>query len=200
MTESELRFCDEIAAFEVRDQLSPPPVAPVLFYGSSSIRMWDTIHEDFPDWTVVRRGFGGSTLRECAHWCERLVVRYAPSRIVLYAGDNDLADGASPEKVLHYFQSLEHHVRRALGPVPLVYISIKLSPARWHLRDKILHTNHLIGSLIERFDHLTYVDVTTLMLNEHGLPRTELYSPDGLHLSCEGYRLWAARLHDECDF
>src|SRR5208337_3077981 len=39
--------------------VDPPPVA---FYGSSSIRLWETLQEDFPGIGVVNLGFGGSSL------------------------------------------------------------------------------------------------------------------------------------------
>ncbi|MFY8216823.1 MAG: GDSL-type esterase/lipase family protein [Chthoniobacterales bacterium] len=197
---STVRFEDEVAAFELADRLSAPPLAPVLLYGSSTIRLWDSAEADFPSWPLVRRGIGGATLKECVGWSDRLLIRYAPSRVILYAGDNDLADGASPEEVMHQFQLLVHKIRHALGEVPLLFISIKPSPARWAIRAKILHTNHLIQSLIKHHRHLQYVDIVPEMLNSHGLPRQELYLEDGLHLSPEGYRVWAERLRLESDF
>ena len=34
----------------------------LLFYGSSSIRLWDSLNDDFADYQPVNLGFGGSTL------------------------------------------------------------------------------------------------------------------------------------------
>lgn len=200
MPHRHIRFLDEVKAFELRDKLSPPPIAPVLLYGSSSIRLWESVSEDLPEWTIVRRGLGGSTLEECDFWCERMVIRYAPSRIILYAGDNDLADGASPEMVMHRFQRITHKIYHALGPTPLTYISIKPSPARWGILDKILHTNHLLKILIQRHDQLRYLDIVPHMLTSDGRPRTELYADDGLHLSRMGYKTWSRLLLQEADF
>jgi lysophospholipase L1-like esterase len=197
---STVRFEDEVAAFELDDLLSAPPLAPVLLYGSSTIRLWDSAETDFPNWPLVRRGIGGATLKECVFWSERLLIRYAPSRVILYAGENDLADGISPEEVLHQFQLLIHKIRHSLGDVPLAFISIKPSPARWAIRAKILHTNHLIEKLIMHHRHLQYVDIVSDMLNSHGLPRLELYLDDELHLSPEGYCVWADRLRAVSDF
>jgi hypothetical protein len=37
---------------------------PPVFYGSSSIRLWDTVAKDF-DPRILNLGFGGSTLEAC---------------------------------------------------------------------------------------------------------------------------------------
>lgn len=200
MTQDSQRFLDEIEAFGLHDKIHPPPISPVLFYGSSSIVLWETAEADFPDWTILRRGFGGSTLEECVHWCDRLVIRYSPCRILVYAGDNDLANGASPDDVFHHFKSLVQQVQHALGPVPIYYISIKPSPARWNLLPRILHTNQLMQSLVPHHKHVHYIDVAGYMLHPDGKPKVELYVDDGLHLSPAGYSLWAKRVHEETDF
>src|SRR6185369_1814803 len=91
-------FAEEFAAFAKAEARAPLPRDAVLFYGSSSIRLWATLAEDFPGLAVVNRGFGGSTLAECVQEMERLVFPVQPRAIVLYAGENDLDQGASAEQ------------------------------------------------------------------------------------------------------
>src|SRR5580693_8961009 len=93
-------FESEIRAYEESDRSQPPPRAPVLFYGSSSIRFWPDLRRDFPGRPVLNRGFGGASLADCVHFFDRLIVPYAPRVLVLYAGDNDLANGHKPQDVL----------------------------------------------------------------------------------------------------
>src|SRR5665213_3201025 len=57
-------FEKEIEAFEAADKKSPPPQGAVLFVGDSAIRMWKTSAQDFPEYKVVNRGFGGSQLSD----------------------------------------------------------------------------------------------------------------------------------------
>ena len=38
----------EIAAYEQADRTSPPPKGALLFIGSSTIRLWKTLTQDFP--------------------------------------------------------------------------------------------------------------------------------------------------------
>jgi hypothetical protein len=71
----------------------------LIFYGSSSITLWDTLYADFKEYKPVNLGFGGSTLAACVWFFEQVVAPYNPEAIILYAGDNDLGDGRHAEEV-----------------------------------------------------------------------------------------------------
>ncbi len=163
---------------------------PPVFYGSSSIRLWTTLSEDV-DPRVINLGFGGSTLEACNHFFERLVPPVNPRSLLLYAGDNDLGDGRSEEQVLTWFRSLADRVESRLGPVPFGFLSIKPSPARFAILDRIRRANEMIRQEIESRPFAYFVDAFPAMLDSVGKPRTELFLADGLHLSREGYRVWS---------
>ena len=44
----------------------------MIFYGSSSIRLWETLYEDFKEYQPANLGFGGSTLAACVWFFDRL--------------------------------------------------------------------------------------------------------------------------------
>src|SRR5436305_5469999 len=96
-------FENEIRAFEQADAKSPPPKDAVLFLGSSSIRLWKTLEQDMPGMKVINRGFGGSQVSDSVRYADRIVLPYRPKLIVFYAGDNDIAAGKSPQRVLADF-------------------------------------------------------------------------------------------------
>jgi hypothetical protein len=73
-----------------------------IFYGSSSIRMWDSLYSDFAAFKPINLGFGGSTLAACVWFFDRVLASQKPGRIVFYAGDNDLGDGRHPEEVYFF--------------------------------------------------------------------------------------------------
>lgn len=162
---------------------------PPVFYGSSSIRLWTTLAEDV-DPSVLNLGFGGSTLEACRYFFARLVPPVHPRSLLLYAGDNDLGDGRSVDAAFADFRRLADSVFASLGPIPFGFVSIKLSPVRYTIRDRIRKLNELVRSEIESRASGFYVDVFSPMLDESGKPRGELFLADGLHLSREGYRLW----------
>jgi lysophospholipase L1-like esterase len=163
----------------------------LLFYGSSSIRLWETLYEDFADYKPVNLGFGGSTLAACDWFFDRLVSPFHPDSIIVYAGDNDLGDGRHPEEVFIFFQQLVARTRRQFGGIPLAFISVKPSISRWNIVDSIRHTNKIIEEEIRRqADNLHFINIYTRMTDNAGYPKREFLDPDGLHINQKGYALW----------
>ncbi len=187
------RWEAQIQAFEEQDRANPPPEGEIVFVGSSSIRGWD-LPKYFPNDPALNRGFGGSQIPDSTHYADRVIIPYKPALIVLYAGDNDIAAGHSPEQVSADFGRFVAKIGAALPQTRILFISIKPSLQRWHLVEKMRQANELIRQQCAEDDHLTYVDIDTPMLGEDGQPRKELFKEDGLHLNAEGYALWTAIL------
>jgi lysophospholipase L1-like esterase len=184
------RFEPEIRAFEEHDRATPPQAGGIVFVGSSSIKNWLDVAKDFPGRPVLNRGFGGSTLADARYYEDRVVLRYKPRLVVLYAGDNDLAMGRSPERILRDYRAFVSHLRAVQPGARLVYVSIKPSPARRALLGAARRANELIRSEIGRDSLTSYLDVAGPMLDPDGQPRAELFGPDSLHLNRSGYLLW----------
>ncbi|GAB3890877.1 hypothetical protein GCM10028803_02120 [Larkinella knui] len=181
---------DEVHQLEKTIQSTTNSTNRTVFYGSSSIRLWKTLEQDFPGKQVLNMGFGGSTLAACSWFFERLVVPAQPRTLVFYAGDNDLGDGRHAEEVYLFFCALTGKMQQYLPDVPFTFVAIKPSPARWHIIDRIRYTNHLIRQKIETLPEYHFVDTYTPMLDTKGRPRWDLFESDGLHLSPKGYALW----------
>jgi len=176
--------------FDESDRTNPPPQQAMLLVGSSTIRLWTTLEADFPDYLTVRRGFGGGQIEDVTAAADRLILRHAPRVILVYAGDNDLADGKSPERVADDFGTLVARVHERLPDAFLGFLAIKPSLQRRHLLSEIRAANALVREAVTRDPRLFYVDVFGPMLGADGEPKAELLAADGLHLSAEGYRLW----------
>lgn len=185
-------FEDEIAAFEAADRASPPPERPVVFVGSSSIRLWDTLAADFAPLPVLNRGFGGSQLAHVNHYAERIVLRYRPRAVLLYAGDNDLdaRTGKTAEDVLGDFERFVGLVHGAVPDARIYYLAIKPSRLRWERWPEMRRANDAIAAACERDPRLAFLDTAAPMLATGEPPAGRLFVFDGLHLSAEGYALW----------
>jgi lysophospholipase L1-like esterase len=186
-------FENNIRAFEAADRKQMPPPGGVLFIGSSSIRLWKTLAQDFPDSPVINRGFGGSRIPDSTRYAPRIVLPYKPKTIVFYAGDNDLALGSSPGQVLEDFKAFVRAVHAELPRTRVLFIAVKPSPARWKIVDKQREANRLVREFTQTdAKRLGFIDVFTPMLGKDGQPRPELFVKDQLHLSPKGYELWTA--------
>ncbi len=190
---------DEVRVLErmVRDHSFRP--APVVFYGGSSIRLWETLDSDFAGVGTVNLGFGGATPAACVSFFGRLVTPCRPRSLVVYAGDNDLGDGRSPADVLASFRELADLAANLPGPVRLSILSIKPSPARWYLIEWIREANRMIEEEVVRWPFANFVDVHGPMLERDGRIRPAMFVADDLHLSVEGYRLWKKVLSAHAD-
>jgi lysophospholipase L1-like esterase len=184
----------EVRSIERLHKQAPPPAGATVFYGSSSLRLWSTLAEDLSPAPVVNRAFGGSTLAACAHFFSRLVPPCTPGSLVIYAGDNDLGDGRPARAVIESLHTLLAQIDLMLGPLPVAYMAIKPSPARWDLRDAIRTVNDAARQALLDRPHGHFIDVHSPMLRRNGKPAEALFAEDGLHLSAEGYRLWTAIL------
>ena len=193
---ADARWQESLEAFALADQAQAPQPGGVLFVGSSSIRLWSGLEAQFAGETIVKRGFGGSRMFDCAEYLERLVLPYKPRLVIVYAGDNDLAEGRTPQQVLASFSAFVEGVRRALPDTRIAYLSIKPSPLRSALMPQVVETNALVADYSRHTPNLDYIDIYSKMLDEQGRPRAELFQPDALHLNAQGYALWRTVIAD----
>ena len=90
------RFRAAIHAFESEDRKTPPPSGAIVGTGSSSMRFWsvgDRFASDLSPLTVINRGFGGSVMHDVETFLEPLVLKHQPRAVLIYEGDNDVAEG-----------------------------------------------------------------------------------------------------------
>ena len=195
------RFAKAIAAFEKQDaqaaeQKPAPASTPLtLFTGSSSIRMWTTLEQDFPKLRLLNRGFGGPHLSDVLHYFTPLVTRHKPDVIVLYCGENDLWSGKPPKQVLADFREFARRVH-ALSPATTIhYLACKPSPARF-AKWKLYQTcNQAIARLCQKDERLHFIDVSTVMIDpETQKPRPDIWLDDKLHMNAKGYARWTKLL------
>jgi hypothetical protein len=195
----EARWGKDIRAFEAADKTNPPPRNAILFVGSSSIRLWTNAPQAFPGHIIFNRGFGGSHLSDSVFFADRIVTPYRPKLVVLYAGDNDLASGKSPEQVFDDFKAFAGRIRAELPETRIAYIAIKPCPAREKFLDRVRTTNRLIRDFATTDSRVLFVDVFTPMLTQDGQLRADLYLKDGLHPNAQCYQLWASILRPILD-
>ncbi len=189
-------FEAEVAALLARTAPFAHQPSPLLFYGSSTFTLWHDIASHFPGFAVINHGFGGSTLADCLTYFDRLVTPLRPRAVIVYAGDNDLEQGVSPEQVLALVQTMICRKRDALGDTPMAYVSIKVSPARLHFMHRIGYTNRIIERALAGEADVRFVDTTRRMVGRGMAAWQSCYGDDPLHMNETGYRIWGRTLNE----
>jgi lysophospholipase L1-like esterase len=186
---------EDIAAFETQDRQNPPPKDEIVFVGSSSIRMWDTLADDMAPLTIIQRGFGGARLNDVVYYANRIVVPYEPKAIVLFAGTNDLAGDRrdkTPDELLASYIEFVDTIHSKMPGTLIYYIAITPTEARWEQWPQAKRTNQLIQEYTKTDERLHFIDTTQMILNVDSRPKQELFQKDRLHLNNKGYAVWTS--------
>lgn len=163
---------------------------PVVFYGSSSFRLWDTLNDDFPGHQIVNLAFGGATIDYCSYYFDRLVKPNNIKSFLFYCGDNDIGNGKSPTGVLDSFLILYNKFRNSFPDTKFTFVSIKPSIERAKFINRIQKANKLIKDFLSGEPNTFYINVHDRMLNGSSQVRKEFFTEDELHLNEKGYALW----------
>ncbi|WP_395094820.1 GDSL-type esterase/lipase family protein [Armatimonas sp.] len=180
----------EIAAFEAADRKRRPLPGGIVFVGSSTIRIWKSLDKDFPGYSPLNRGFGGSQLPDSTYFAPRILRPYQPRQIVLFAGTNDINAKRTPRQVAQDFSDFVLTVRQLLPATRISFIELTSSPSRWAQRDAVVETNAIIARLCQR-NEVDFIPVRAKLFGPSREPRSELFIIDKLHLNPDGYKILA---------
>ena len=189
------RYQRDITNYQKENKRLKDLSCDVLFLGSSSINLWDTIYEDFAPLKLIRRSYGGATLRDMIYNYNTIAKGYTPKSILLYV-ENDLGnhkEGVNAVKCFDLFRIFIDKLKKDYPNTPLIVVSLKPSQ---HKADQ-LKDQLLVNALLEEnatAQGYTYVDITKVMYDEAGNLRTDIFKEDNLHMNAEGYKLWTAIL------
>jgi lysophospholipase L1-like esterase len=185
-------FASEIAAFKRQDSISAPPKNAILLVGSSSFRMWKDVNSYFPGYTIINRGFGGSTLPDVIRYANDIILPYEPRQVIVYCGDNDLAssDTVTAEMVLQRFETLYNLIRKQYRKTSIAFVALKPSPSRQRLLPKVEKANTLISEFLKKKKRTVFIDVFHPMLLPDGTIMPDIFLEDKLHMNAKGYAIW----------
>lgn len=184
------RFEEQIRAFEKKDAQQPPPPGGTVFIGSSTFALWTDLEYTFRAFQAVNRGFGGSTLPEVIHYTPRVVLKYQPKRVVVYAGTNDIADGRTGQQVYTDFCRFVDIVHAALPDCRIYFVSASVAPSRQRFALQYDQANSLIHKRSLATGSFIFIDVTAVMRDAQGNLKTGYFGPDNLHMNTNGYAAW----------
>lgn len=194
----------QVRKFEQLDREVIYPRGSVLFFGSSSIRRWDTIAADMAPYPVIQRGYGGARLSDAVGYVERVVYPHQFNALVLFVA-NDLQGKSgerTPAEVAKLFDELLAKVRSKYPATPVFWVEVTPTPSRWHAWPDVQAASKLIRASCDQDPNAYFVSTAHLFLVESPdgpRPRADLFVSDGLHLNETGYQLWSEAIHGALD-
>jgi lysophospholipase L1-like esterase len=184
-------FESEINAFLRQDSASFPPCGAVLFTGSSTIRLWNNLADDFRGSVVINRGFGGSTMKALNYYLDYIVLPYKPAVIVVYEGDNDLQSGTRPGEFVTQCDTFIRRVHAAMPGTKICFLAVKPSFARKQQLPAQDSANLMLKKLVKKRPGTRFIDIRPLMYDRQGHLRKDYFESDSLHINAACYRAWA---------
>ena len=161
-----------------------------VFTGSSSVRLWASLSEDFPELTILNTGFGGSTYAELFHYRHELIGQYTPDMVIIYEGDNDVTGSDTVDEIFDKAQELYSYLAQELPETKVFILAAKPSPLRWNLKPLYDTLNTHFADFALENDQFTYINIWNPMLGENGKPLPSIFLPDSLHMNKAGYLIW----------
>ncbi|MEN2282263.1 GDSL-type esterase/lipase family protein [Algoriphagus sp. SE2] len=186
----ENRFDNEVANISHRIDSIGWSKGSVVFTGSSSVRMWKNLQNDFPNTPIINTGFGGSTAKDLAAQLFPLVLRLEPSTVFIYEGDNDINGGETATEIMTTLDEIVTRIQKQLPNTTVNLIAAKPSPSRWELKTSYLVLNDLMRQYCTGHENVNFVNVWDIMLDKTGVPRADIFIQDNLHMNEKGYALW----------
>jgi len=184
-------FWNDVQAFKKQDSIAMPMHYKTLFIGSSSFTYWKTLGQDLPEYAPLNRAFGGSRLLDVIYYRAAIFEKYNPEQIVIYCGENDVAssDTVTGKIVFDRFVTLYKHIREKFPKINVYYVSLKPSPLRWSMRDRMMDANARIEYFCKKQKHTYFISIWNQML-ENSKPNPSIFKEDSLHMNSKGYEIW----------
>lgn len=190
------RYEDYIMTLVEKSDADTEKDIDVLFFGSSSIRLWKDLDEMMSPLKVVNRGYGGASIRDIHYNYDRVLADYNPKAFVIFC-DNDICGNENDltvGEVYDHYRLLFQRLEKDYPGIPVFFLSWKYSELRAGLRDKQQLVNGVMKDFAAKSTQVTYVDVNSTLLKDDGDVNSELFESDNLHINRDGYLLWTSVL------
>ena len=192
----EQEFEVDVRELEGKLELINQSTETIILYGGSTFRLWTKAAKDTGLKNLINLGFGGATISACRIYFKRLVLKYSPKSLVIYAGDNDIGSGLAPETTLNELKIFIAEIEDCLPNTVCYFVSVKPSPFRLAVLQHISSFNQSVKNLIKTKNNWRFIDLFSPMLDKSGLPSSSFYDADPLHLNKTGYALLGKLIRD----
>ena len=163
-----------------------------LFMGDSLIEFFNW-QERFPDREVFNYGIAGETAKGLLARLPNIINRVqSPDLVMIMTGINNVA--MEDYGFLFTYEKIIARLREAYGQATINMTSL-LPVDLFFLGDAIPRINRRLKEIAEN-NNILYLDLYPLFIDENSRAITSCFEADGVHLSAEGYEIWARALEN----
>lgn len=183
---------NEIQSLEELDRTENDPPNALLFTGSSSIRLWESMQKDLEPWPTIRRGFGGSTFSDLAIYAPRLLRSHDYRALVIFVA-NDIKgekQDKTPAEIVRLFEIVAEASQKHRPNAPIFLIAITPTDSRWDCWKRIQQANRALEDTCTK-NGWHFISTESSFLGQDGKPISDYFQDDRLHLNTKGYQVWS---------
>jgi lysophospholipase L1-like esterase len=195
------KYESEMAAFDKLNQAEKYSDQSILFVGSSSIRLWNTIKDEMAPYPVIQRGFGGSRTPDVVQNMKRIAYPLQFKAVVIFVG-NDITgspNDLSPTETMLNFKEMVKILHSKYRKLPVFIVEITPCQSRWKQWPQIKQTNAMLKEYCQKGKNLVFIETAKSYLNGKGEPNNDLFRDDCLHLNHQGYLIWGKLIKGRID-
>jgi lysophospholipase L1-like esterase len=164
-----------------------------LFLGDSLVEFFHW-QQRFPNRRVYNFGSAGETAEGLFSRLPRIITRFqSPTLVMIMTGTNNIA--MEDYGFLFTYQKIIALLQKNFAEAAIVMTSL-LPMDLFFLGDAVPRVNKRLRD-IARNMNILYLDLYPLFLGEDAKPVGAFYEADGVHLSQEGYEIWARALEND---
>ncbi|MGW8315213.1 MAG: GDSL-type esterase/lipase family protein [Bacteroidales bacterium] len=186
----------DIERFDSLNAAEPADTSTLLVTGSSSVRLWNTVHEDLAPYNVMWRGYGGAKMTDFDYYADRIIQEGTMKGIIVFVA-NDITGGEgdrTPRELFKLYRALVDKVRDRNPQTPVFWIETTPTPSRWNAYSQVREANELIRKFCERNDDCYFIGTYDAYIDDTGLPDSTFFRDDMLHMNPKGYEIWTRRI------
>lgn len=176
------------------------PEGSLLFFGSSSFRLWKTMGTDMAPFPAINRGYGGAKYVDMVLFAERMLKPHRYRALMLFAANDvnkDDESDSSPEEVAVAVNEIIRVSKAHLSDAPIFIVEVTPTESRWKFWDKTREINATLREIALTTENVFFVATAQHYLHADGSPRAELFVDDKLHLNQDGYAKWAGLIKNQ---
>ena len=161
-----------------------------LFMGDSLIEFFNW-QKRFPDREVFNYGIAGETAEGLLARLPNIIDRVqSPDLVMIMTGINNVA--MEDYGFLLTYKKIITRLRKNYGKATISMTSL-LPVDLFFLGDAIPRINRRLKDIAQK-NSVLYLDLYPLFIDEHSRAITSCFEADGVHLSSDGYEIWARAL------